>query len=298
VLRDLGHDYFNAPTICHHSHFKSLSLLNRIAFLSLSFAFSICLAPRAGLAASDQIGLTVVVKNDVSQVEPKIIKLKQGDDVIRDEVIRTLADSQAKFVLKDDTNLMLGPNSRIKLDKAVFTDEKTAGDIAIKLTEGSFRFITGHSLKESYAITTPLATIGIRGTTLDFFIETLKNTVVLKDGQSRVCAGTRCVELLMPGDTAVIGANGNIEKTTSTDSFNCSGMCSPTTFAQAFDALTTGSIGGGGGGGGGGTGNIPTGGANAGGGLNGGPTGTTNAPGLLLGGGVGGGGGFSQVSRF
>jgi hypothetical protein len=274
-------------------------LLNRIAFLSLSFAFSICLAPRAGLAASDQIGLAVVVRNDVSQVEPKIIKLKQGDDVIRDEVIRTLADSQAKFVLKDDTNLMLGPNSRIKLDRAVFTDEKTAGDIAIKLTEGSFRFITGHSLKESYAITTPLATIGIRGTVLDFFIETLKNTVVLKDGQSRVCAGiagTQCVELLMPGDAAVIGANGNIEKTTSTDAFNCSGMCTPTTFAQALDALTTGSIGGGGGGAGG-TGNLPTGGANAGGGPFP-PTGIHNGfPGLLLGGGIGG-GGFSQVSRF
>src|SRR5690348_2305514 len=51
--------------------FQEPSLINRTAFLSLSFAFSICLAPRAGLAASDQIGLTVVVKNDVSQVEPK-----------------------------------------------------------------------------------------------------------------------------------------------------------------------------------------------------------------------------------
>jgi len=277
-------------------------LLNRIAFLSLSFAFSICFAPRAGLAASDQIGLTVVVKNDVSQVEPKIIKLKQGDDVIRDEVIRTLADSQAKFVLKDDTNLLLGPNSRIKLDKAVFTDEKSAGDIALKMTEGSFRFITGHSLKESYAITTPLATIGIRGTTLDFFIETLENRVVLKDGQSRVCTNvpiSQCVELLTPGDTAVITGNGHIEKTTSADSFSCSGMCTPTTFAQAFDALTTGSLGGGGGGGGaGGTGNLPTGGANPGLGGPNGPGGTTNAPGLLLGGGVGGGGGFSQISKF
>jgi hypothetical protein len=279
-------------------------LLNRIAFLSLSFAFSICLAPRAVLAASDQIGLAVVVRNDVSQVEPQIIKLKQGDDVIRDEVIRTLAESQAKFVLKDDTNLMLGPNSRIKLDRTVFSDEKTAGDIAIKLTEGSFRFITGHSLKESYAITTPLATIGIRGTVLDFFIETLKNTVVLKDGQSRVCARTagttECVELLMPGDTAVITGNGHIEKTTSTDAFDCSGMCSPTTFAQALDALTTGSIGGGGGGGGGGgVGNIPTGGPNPGGGPNS-PNGTPNGQtGLLIGGGVGGGGGgFNQVSRF
>ncbi|MFT4115164.1 FecR domain-containing protein [Bradyrhizobium sp.] len=218
------------------------------------------LLPSPALAAAERIGLAVIVRNDVSQIEPATSKILKGDDVIRDEVVQTSADSNAKFVLKDSTNLMLGPNSKMKLDRAVFSDQQGVGDIAIKLTLGSFRFITGMSAKESYAITTPLATLGVRGTILDFHLELLKNTVVLKEGASRVCAGGNCVELAKVGDAAVITANGsriNIElQPSSTWSFDsaCNGMCSPMSFAQAEDSLTTGSIGGAGGGGGGGGG--------------------------------------------
>ncbi|WP_245446902.1 FecR domain-containing protein [Bradyrhizobium sp. MOS002] len=230
------------------------------------------------LAASpDQIGLALTVKNEVSQVEPKVSKILQGDDIFRDEVVQTLADSGAKFVLKDSTNLVLGPSSKLKLDRAVFTDEKSIGDIAVKLSLGTFRFITGHSAKEAYAITTPIATMGVRGTTLDFLIEPAQNTVVLKDGRSQVCAGGKCVQLVNVGDTAIIKAYGaqiNIEvQPSSSWSFDsaCNGMCSPVSFAEAESSLTTGSIGagvGGGGGtsgGGGATGSgIVTGGSNAG----------------------------------
>src|ERR1700722_17921645 len=221
------------------------------------------------VAARDQIGIAATVRNNVSQVEPQVSKIQPGDDIIRDEVVRTLIDSGAKFVLKDSTNLILGPNSSLKLDRAVFSDEKSVGDIAIKLTEGSFRFITGNSSKESYAINTPLATMGVRGTVLDILVEKTKNTVVLKEGGAQVCAGPNCIDLKQYGDTAIITANGghiDIGLSTSNSwSFDsaCSGMCGQTTFAQA--SLSTGSIGGGGGGGGGGqTGTGPTGGQNLG----------------------------------
>jgi len=245
-----------------------------LAFSASCFVGSF--APQA-LAASDQIGLAVVVRNDVSQIEPKASKILAGDDIFRDEMVQTKSDSSAKFVLKDSTNLMLGPSSTLKLDRAVFSDEKSVGDIAIKLATGSFRFITGNSAKESYAITTPIATMGVRGTTLDLRIERFQNIVVLKDGQSRVCAGGKCVELMKPGDTAVVKAYSSrvdIEmQPSSTWSFDsaCAGMCGPMSFAEAQNAITTGAIGtggaGGGGGGtaggGGGTGlNIPSGGSN------------------------------------
>jgi FecR protein len=278
-------------------------MLKRIALSSLLYVLSIgCFAPSPGLAASDQVGLAVTVRNNVAQVEPKISKIMAGDDVFRDEVVQTQDESGAKFVLKDSTNLVLGPSSRLKLDRTVFSDEKTVGDIAIRLTLGSFRFITGQSTKESYAITTPLATVGIRGTTLDFLVERFRNTVVLKNGQSRVCAGGNCVELLRVGDSAVVTANGpriDIQLQPASWSFDsaCNGMCSPMSFAQAEDALTTGSLGGaGGGGGGGGTGTpAPTGGSNVGGlALSSTPP-TRNGFTPLIGGGVSG-GGFFQVS--
>jgi hypothetical protein len=249
------------------------TMFNRISFQTTILIGSLAALP--ALAAPDQIGLAHTVRNNVSQVEPKISRIIAGDDVVRDEVVQTLEDSGAKIVLKDSTNLILGPNSKLKLDKAVFSDEKSLGDIAIKLTTGSFRFVTGNSAKESYKITTPIATMGVRGTTLDFDIKQYSNMVVLKDGQASVCAGGRCVELLKVGDTAVVkvdGARIDIQlQPSSTWSFDaaCNGMCGPVSFAEAQNSLTTGSIGGQGGGasgsgGGGTTGSIISGGSNSG----------------------------------
>jgi hypothetical protein len=257
------------------------------------------------LSAPEQIGLAVVIRNDVSQVEPTLSKIVAGDDIVRNELVRTNADSSAKFVLRDSTNLLLGPNSTLKLDRAVFSGEKGVGDIAVNLTLGSFRFITGNLAKESYTINTPLATLGIRGTTLDFLVQRLKNTVVLKAGQAHVCAAGNCIELTKVGDTAVVTSSGGrieiVLQSTSSWSFDeaCSGMCSPTTFADAADTLTTGSIGGSGGGGGGGgpTGvQTATGGTNNSGGTSDGRVFTPNGFNNFLIGGTVGGGSFFQVS--
>jgi hypothetical protein len=254
------------------------------------------------MSATEQIGLAVVIRNDVSQVEPIISKIVPGDDIVRNELVRTQTDSSAKFVLRDNTNLLLGPNSSLKLDRAVFSGEKGVGDIAVNLTLGAFRFITGNQAKESYVINTPMATLGVRGTTLDFLLERLKNTVVLKEGEARVCAGSNCIELTKPGDSAVVtSANGRIDialQSSSSWSFDsaCNGMCGQTSFAQAQDSLTTGSLGGGGGGGGSGgpTGvQTATGGPNIGGPLPGNGSSPNRFSNSLTGGTVGGGGFFS-----
>lgn len=286
--------------------FRVIAMRTRSIF-SVLIAFMFSVAPTWALAATDQIGLAAVVRNNVSQVEPSVSKILQGDDIVRDEVVQTLTDSTAKFVLKDSTNLMLGPNSRLKLDRAVFSGDQGLGDIAIKLSLGAFRFVTGYSAKESYAITTPLATMGVRGTMLDLLIERSKNTVVLKDGQSRVCAGGRCVELVKLGDTAVVTANGariDIElQPSSSWSFDsaCNGMCTPISFAEAENSLTTGSIGAGGAGGGGGgptAANALPGGGGGGDALPGTQNaGKNTAPGLLTGSGLGSIAG-GQVSPF
>jgi FecR protein len=280
--------------------------MKHTAYLRAIFQISISAAlVGPGLSAPEQIGLAVVIRNDVSQVEPTFSKIVPGDDVIRNELVRTNTDSSAKFVLRDSTNLLLGPNSTLKLDRAVFSDEKGVGEIAVNLAFGSFRFITGDLAKESYAINTPLATLGIRGTTLDFLVQRLKNTVVLKAGQAHVCAAGNCIELTKAGDTAVVtSSGGRIEiefQPTSSWSFDeaCNGMCSPMTFADAANTLTTGSIGGSGSGGGGPTGvQTATGGTNITGGTAGGQALTPNRFNNSFVGGTVGGGGFSQSGGF
>src|SRR5229473_1354262 len=122
-----------------------------------------------------------------------------GDAVLRDETVRTGVDSAARLVMADSTNLSLGPSATITLDRTVFNDEHSYRDITIRLTTGAFRFVTGHSEKVAYKITTSVAMIGVRGTILDILAQRGKTTVVLQDGASRVCAiGGQCVELTQP----------------------------------------------------------------------------------------------------
>ncbi len=125
----------------------------------------------------------------------------------------------------------------------MFDDEHTYRDIAIRLTTGAFRFVTGHSAKTAYRITTPLATIGVRGTILDILSQRGKTTVVLQEGASRVCTlSFQCIELTQPGDTAVITSTGGkvtIQKTHNppwTFASTCTaaaGLCTVTQYADA-----------------------------------------------------------------
>src|SRR5580692_9720024 len=168
-----------------------------------------------GLAASPahaqtRVGEAAVVQNQVVRVAgPSSTQINVGDGLLRDETVRTGQDSAARLVMADNTNLSLGANSTIKLDRTVFNDEHSYRDIAIRLTTGAFRFVTGHSEKTAYKITTPLATIGVRGTILDILSQRGRTVVVLQEGASSVCTlGFQCVHLTQPGDTAIITASG------------------------------------------------------------------------------------------
>jgi hypothetical protein len=190
--------------------------------------------------AQARVGEAAVIKNQVHRVTGSAAsQISVGDSVLRDEVVRTGLDSAARLVMADSTNLSLGPNATITLDRTVFNDEHSYHDIAIRLTTGAFRFVTGHSEKAAYKITTSLATIGVRGTILDLLSLRGKTIVVLQEGASRVCTlGGQCVELTEPGQTAIITSAG-IQKTNTppwTFASTCSaaaGLCSVTNFADA-----------------------------------------------------------------
>jgi hypothetical protein len=208
---------------------------------------ALCLA--AGLAASPvhaqtRVGEAAVVQHEVIRVAGSATsQINVGDGVNRDETVRTGLESAARLVMADSTNLSLGPSASIKLDRTVFNDEHTYRDIAVRLTTGAFRFVTGHSEKTAYKITTPLATIGVRGTVLDILSQRDKTTVVLQEGASRVCTlSFQCIELTQPGDTAIItltGGKATIHKTNRSSwnfAANCAaaaGLCTVTQYADA-----------------------------------------------------------------
>ena len=216
-------------------------------------ALTICISAQTDAAlaqAPARIGEAAVVQNEVIRVSGSGgSQINVGDAVLRNETVRTGAASATRLVMIDSTNLSLGANSSITLDRTVFNDERSYKDVTIRMTTGAFRFVTGHSDKNAYKITTGLATIGIRGTILDILAQRGRTVVVLQDGASRVCTlNFQCIELTQPGDTAIItsAANGKItiQKSNNppwTFASNCgaaAGLCTTTEFADTSPTFT------------------------------------------------------------
>jgi hypothetical protein len=210
----------------------------RVLPIAAALTIAIALAPAA---RAQTIGVAATVRNDVAQVKgANALPIAIGEDVVRNEVVRTGADSSTKLVFSDDTNLAVGPVSTVTLDKFVFAGESNYREATVNLARGAFRFSTGSSDKRAYKINTPVATIGVRGTELDILSERARTVATLNEGQAIVCTrtGGKCVTLSNPGDTAVVTLGG-VSRTPPGRGFSfaqfCSGdagLCTATSFAS------------------------------------------------------------------
>jgi hypothetical protein len=208
----------------------------RLLPIAAALTIAIALAPTAH---AQTIGVAAIVRNDVAQVKgANALAISIGEDVVRNEIVRTGADSSTKLVFSDNTNLAVGPVSTVTLDKFVFAGDSTYQQATVNLVRGAFRFSTGSSDKRAYTINTPVATIGVRGTELDILSERARTVATLNEGQAIVCTRSRskCVTL-NPGETAVVTLGG-VSRTSAGRGFSfaqfCSGdagLCTPTTFA-------------------------------------------------------------------
>ena len=184
------------------------------------------MAGSAVAATSEPIGSTVVVVNRVTaEIARDIRTLQLGDDVRQNEVIEVSTDGLSELKLRDDTKLALGPGSRLLLDKFVYDGERTSGSIAINLIKGAFRFATGLAAKPSYVIRVPNASITVRGTIFDVYIQ--QNHVIpqnngvwllLHEGSVRVCSNRgMCRFLHEPGKLIRITDGGDVGSPKSVD---------------------------------------------------------------------------------
>jgi len=118
----------------------------------------------AGPAKADPDGVVVAVVQQ-AQIDAKTGKktlmpanpIYSGDKVVTDQI----GEAQIKF--RDNTKLVIGPNSMMIIDAFVFNKDDSARKVSINAVKGAFRFISGNSPKDAYTITTPTSTIGIRG---------------------------------------------------------------------------------------------------------------------------------------
>ena len=216
--------------------------------------------------AQQHIGSTVQAKNDVTrELSGASRPLTAGEDVFRNEIVKTGVDFTAKLVFLDSTNLGVGPVSRVTLDQFVYVGEANGQKMAVNLAKGVFRFTTGKLDKNAYIISTPSAAIGVRGTVLDIGVQKAQSKVTLVEGQALVCprrpgttfaqqirnctraaggpGGPRCecVDLNNAGQTALVKRSGGTNQASLTSTpvnfaANCGGdasLCSGSTYASA-----------------------------------------------------------------
>ena len=180
------------------------------------FISTLLLSGGAQAAPNDPIGSAVTVVNYVTaslETDGEQRRLSSGDDVRQQELIETDADSRSEIELNDRTKLALGPGSRLLLDKFVYDPDISGGAIVMNLVKGTFRFITGIAVKPAYVIRTPAASITVRGTIFDVYVENANETLLLLiEGGVEVCTQSgKCLVHDEPGKLIRITAD-DVEK--------------------------------------------------------------------------------------
>jgi hypothetical protein len=86
-------------------------------------------------------------------------------DVFAGETVKTPGSASTVIRFEDKTQIQVGANSSIVLDKFVYDPASGTGDAAIKFGTGVFRFITGDiKNKDAVKLSTPTTSLTIRGT--------------------------------------------------------------------------------------------------------------------------------------
>lgn len=184
----------------HFDMFNTLRLrdvANLCVLLTCAGVVSVIGAPVVAVQAGDldtpEIGTAIVIKRDVlATLGDDKRELREGARVRRSEYLETGPDSRAELKLDDDTKLALGPDAGLRLDDFVIGKSDGVTTIGVNFLKGTFRFITGSEKKESYRIETPSATIGVRGTVFDVYVDGKGETLVLlHEGEVDICSRAR-----------------------------------------------------------------------------------------------------------
>lgn len=129
------------------------------------------LALSSGAQSQEQVGVNAAIRNSVqtrsgaAPLQPAVIRapVKLGDQFV------TGAQSQVQVLLRDRSTFTVGANARMTVDRFVAGDPKNPGGVTASVTRGAFRFASGKTTRgpSRQAITTPVASIGVRGTIVE-----------------------------------------------------------------------------------------------------------------------------------
>lgn len=147
--------------------------------------------------------------------------LSSGKTVYHKDTISTDAGGRLQIMLLDQSVFTIGPNSEMFVDEFVYDPDSAAGKVAVRVTKGAFRFVTGKVARKNPAamkVALPTGTIGIRGTIAAGRINAdgsilvallgpgAQNTAGERPGAVEVTDNGETVVLLQPGFATILRA--------------------------------------------------------------------------------------------
>jgi len=186
-----------------------LHIIAVLAFVSLAFgsllgparAQSDSAQPAVQNVASSPIGKVLAVTGSVTvehvnavavqaSLPSQSAQTKVGDLVYQGDVVRTGPDGKVSINFVDDTSFNLSKNAKMTLDEFVYDPKGKSNSTLINLSTGAFTFVAGKIAKSGdMKVETPVATMGIRGTTPHVEISedgTAKFSTLIEEGKSKV----------------------------------------------------------------------------------------------------------------
>ena len=167
----------------------------------LATAIAVVVASAAGLfvpgfevAAAQTVGMVTKVQNQ-AQIGGQAAAV--GSPVGLNDTLQTGANARLQVTFRDNTNLTLGENATVVVDRFVFDPDAGVGEAALNATKGAFRMVTGRISdmpNKDITVKTSFGAAAVRGT--DFWSGSVSGqTGVLLVHNSRVdVRGDRCPE--------------------------------------------------------------------------------------------------------
>jgi hypothetical protein len=115
----------------------------------------------AGSVTIEHVSAVIVQANLSAGAQTKV-----GDAVYQGDIVQTGADGKVGITFTDGTAFNVSSNARMVLNEFVYDPNSKSNSTLINLTKGTFTFVAGQVAKTGdMKVQTPVATMGIRGTT-------------------------------------------------------------------------------------------------------------------------------------
>ena len=122
--------------------------------------------------------------------------LSLGDPIFLGDTLRTGASSSVGVTFIDDTLFSLSEDARLVIDQLIFNPGGGGNELSLSLLQGAASFLAGQIAPSDGAgmkVTTPVATIGVRGTQVVMFydaVEQILEAVLVEDLDGGIGAAT------------------------------------------------------------------------------------------------------------